>query len=297
MSQISGNALKKLGKRLRNEMAQEGDLQLLETYRQSFDPILLTTASEIKDRIGKLHINCLLAGRAKRTKSILRKLVREPSMDLSRMTDIVGLRIVVLSQLEQDAVLDALTMAYPEARISDYRSPDRIYKAIHFSLSFEKKRLEIQVRTIAQQLWANESESFGERAKEGQLDNRQREYLEELSAIVGQIDAGVGEEQLSMNSYFGNTRSPLEQKLPLLKSDFELAVNGDGSDAEQTTLLVHDEYTNEIVHNYHFPIDSRKEALAEFERLRATLPQERFNVLILNSSSEAALRVTHPRYF
>ena len=54
--------------------------------------------------------NFILSGRLKRNKSIIRKLIREPNMDLSRMSDIAGLRIIVKdieSQLQLSSVVES----------------------------------------------------------------------------------------------------------------------------------------------------------------------------------------------
>ena len=106
MPNLSGNALKRLGKRLRDGERESEDIEMLEQYRRSFDRLLLKTAFAVDASLRESGIAYFMAGRSKRTKSILRKLERPQNrgMDLSRMCDIVGLRVITQDIETQDTV-------------------------------------------------------------------------------------------------------------------------------------------------------------------------------------------------
>ena len=116
--------------------------------------------------------NFILSGRLKRNKSIIRKLIREPNMDLSRMSDIAGLRIIVKdieSQLQLSSVVES---SMDTEKINNYVDTKNNYRAIHILGKYDNKPIEIQVRTLLQQLWAVESESYGEKVKENTMINQ-----------------------------------------------------------------------------------------------------------------------------
>ncbi len=291
---LSGKQLQKLGKRLRRG-SDPADVCLLNDYRRWFDPALLDTALVINGALGPGNIPYLLSGRAKRTKSIIRKLVREPTMDLSRMTDIVGLRIIVDTADEQRRMIDALGGAVEIERVADYTDNSHFYRAIHMHAIVDARRIEIQVRTLAQQLWADESESFGEQAKEGELTNEQRAYLVELRDAVLAIDGGGP--ALEMTNPLATARQPLDIGLKSLRVDFGAILQSTDEPRDRTLLVVHDEALNQLTRRNVFGVDNRAEALAEYERLMTSLEQTRYSVLLLNARNLRALKVTHPRFF
>lgn len=291
---LSGKQLQKLGKRLR-QGSDPADVRLLNDYRRWFDPALLDTALVINGGLGAGDIPYLLSGRAKRTKSIIRKLVREPTMDLSRMTDIVGLRIIVATADEQRRMIDALGAVVQIERVADYTGNDHFYRAIHVHAIVDTRRIEIQIRTLAQQLWADESESFGEQAKEGELTADQRAYLEELRDAVCAIDAG--DAAPDMTHPLAKARRPLDIGLKSLREDFGALLQSTDEPRDRTLLVVHDEALNQLTRRNVFGVDSRAEALAEYERLMTSLEQTRYSVLLLNARNLRALKVTHPRFF
>lgn len=291
---LSGKQLQKLGKRLR-QGSDPADVRLLNDYRRWFDPALLETALVINGGLGSGDISYLLSGRAKRTKSIIRKLVREPTMDLSRMTDIVGLRIIVATADEQRRMIDALGAVVRIERVADYTGNEHFYRAIHLHAIVDARRIEIQVRTLAQQLWADESESFGEQAKEGELTADQRAYLEELRDAVCAIDGGGAAPD--MTHPLAKARRPLDIALKSLREDFGALLQSTDEPRDRTLLVVHDEALNQLTRRNVFGVDSRSEALAEYERLMTSLEQTRYSVLLLNARNLRALKVTHPRFF
>ena len=291
---LSGKQLQKLGKRLR-QGSDPADVRLLNDYRRWFDPALLDTALVINGGLGAGDTPYLLSGRAKRTKSIIRKLVREPTMDLSRMTDIVGLRIIVATADEQRRMIDALGAVVEIERVADYTGNGHFYRAIHVHAIVDARRIEIQIRTLAQQLWADESESFGEQAKEGELTADQRAYLEELRDAVCAIDAG--DAAPDMTHPLATARRPLDIGLKSLREDFGALLQSTDEPRDRTLLVVHDEALNQLTRRNVFGVDSRAEALAEYERLMTSLEQTRYSVLLLNARNLRALKVTHPRFF
>ncbi|MBN1868047.1 hypothetical protein JW916_12240 [Candidatus Sumerlaeota bacterium] len=156
---LSKAQIDKLGERLKGESFTGADLRLLNEYRQSFNEAYETVVRIIRDNLGLEP-----TGKQEKTSgSIAAKLRRQGSMNLSRMQDIAGCRVVVTDIVEQDRVVELLCTTFSGARVVDRRAkPSHGYRAVHVIPKVEGKPVEIQVRTVLQDLWANESETFAD---------------------------------------------------------------------------------------------------------------------------------------
>jgi hypothetical protein len=100
-----------------------------------------------------------LSGRfGKSTYATVAKL-RRMHTALSTVQDIAGYRIVVPSAPAQELVLQALSEAFGDARVYDRRElSSHGYRAVHVVVRIDRWRIEVQVRTVFQHLWAQLSE-------------------------------------------------------------------------------------------------------------------------------------------
>ncbi|MFV9634429.1 RelA/SpoT domain-containing protein [Mycobacterium neumannii] len=169
------------------------DLDAVRIFRDARAPILRAFIDDLSPGLRPDAIG--IAGRIKRISSIVRK-CRRGRTRISALEDLVGYRIVVRDLEAQKAFCDALA-SWPNAkRIRDYTSTPRPdgYRAVHIILEYDladqsKGRIEIQVRTIWQHIWANTSEAFGLAVKEGGGPESIRNYLEALSISAASLDA------------------------------------------------------------------------------------------------------------
>jgi ppGpp synthetase/RelA/SpoT-type nucleotidyltranferase len=301
--QFSGHEIKKLGSRLRDGGMEPADIEMLERWRESYDPLLISMSSQVDSILGQNGFKFLLTGRSKRTKSILRKLRRADNhgMDLSRMSDVVGFRIILPSAAEQDRALTLLGSSLNQKKVYDYRAGERAYRAVHIVVRDEPRFVEIQLRTLPQHVWAVESETFGEKIKEGvSPEHEKMSYLRVLSKACSELDSG---KDVREGDYQG---SPfMEQRLPIsglhtrLVQRFTKAVQAyQPAEAGKTFLVVFDNELRQLMHNDEFQAVHRSEALERYRWLSRSLSDPlRFETLIFNSSSDKALAVTHPRFF
>ena len=296
------NQINKLGVRLRSSAINNDDIAELEAYRESCDDFLLQNTDSVALALQKYAIDCVFAGRSKRTKSTIRKLTRpkNASMDLSRMVDLIGLRLVVKDINTQNRVVEILEgRFFPKEKI-DYREDGQPYRAIHLHLHKDRdfRRLEIQIRTLPQQLWANESESFGEQVKAGEGPIEVRDYLNELSSVTRSIDRGAAIAVDSLVSPYFSSRATLSFRLPQLESLFATALADKTFVQPGTTfVVVLDNETNALLHRLKFASADRHEAVSQYQRFTYALDNSRYETLILNSPLNFGLRVTHPRFF
>lgn len=186
----SNRAIAAAGERFRDYEEVPGDRGLLLRYREFSTEDLAQVFESMRGLVS--GIPNLLSCRVKRLDSIVRKLRRQHAMDLVRMDDIVGFRLVVPTAEHQSMALDAFEREGLAHRVRDYRNePPMGYRAIH--LIFRRQLqlpgapapsnypYELQLRTYLQHLWASTSESFGETVKEGGGSDAVRSYLDELS--------------------------------------------------------------------------------------------------------------------
>lgn len=301
MAELSGKALKKLGKRLRNE-ATEKDISLLEDYRDSFDSLLIEVSLGVERCFRCDGLKFLLSGRSKRTKSIIRKLRRPQnrSMDLSRVSDLVGIRVIVASLEDQHRTLEIMQGEYPGCRVYDYRqNPTTLgYRCIHYIVQEGKKFVEVQLRTIHQHLWAVESESFGEKVKEGTRTDPVDAYLRTLSESLSRMELGQEASPIQAESDENLWRRPLDIRLPRMIAAFTAALDGGHEDEAGTSyVIIFDKAQRTLIHDFGFDESERDAALAQYRHYCRLLDQGGKDVLILNSASRKGLEVTHPQFF
>jgi ppGpp synthetase/RelA/SpoT-type nucleotidyltranferase len=88
--------------------------------------------------------------------TILEKLVRQPTMDITRMQDIGGCQAVLPSLEVVDAVADRIGRHWQIYRVHDYVAEPKEsgYRARHVVVERDERLVEIQLRTPEQQEWA-----------------------------------------------------------------------------------------------------------------------------------------------
>lgn len=180
---------------------------LLQRYRQEHVEALRWVQEVISDAVGGVA----QTSRIKTIQTLHDKLQRQPTK-LSRMQDIAGVRIVNdMSRLEQDTIVGDLRRAFPGARVQDRRDhPSFGYRAVHVLVKHGRCTVEIQVRTRAQDLWAQIVERLGdvwgrqirhgggpddsERDIGGVTRQRLWDIVQEWSNVVADIETTITEE-------------------------------------------------------------------------------------------------------
>ena len=194
MADLSVSQIERLGARLRQEVTAS-DLALLRELRDSYRPALDAVVAEVHAILEFAGIPPTVATRpAKTTRSIIAKLHRERT-NLARMQDIAGCRVVVPLLENQEVLLAALADRHPDWRVDDRRQrPSHGYRAVHL-ITPRPRPVEIQVRTIVQQVWAAISEALDRRhegIKYGQGPADLIEELQKYSANLARWEASGG---------------------------------------------------------------------------------------------------------
>jgi len=134
--------------------------------------------------------------RLKKHETILDKLIRLPTMELTRMEDIGGCRVLLPDQADVIDLARRLKKNWTIVRHRDYVAepkPDG-YRAHHLVAEKLGRRIEVQLRTPLQDLWANTVEEHGRRLafalKSGKGPDDLLEYYREVSELLALEERG-----------------------------------------------------------------------------------------------------------
>lgn len=141
--------------------------------------------------------NPVVAQRLKKTPTISHKLLREPSMKLSRMADIGGVRAVLPTQDAAYRVASRLRKNWTIARFRDYVGEPKAdgYRALHLVNRNRGRLIEVQLRTPLQDSWANTVEAFARaiapELKFGGGPRELRDYFIAVGESFARADQGL----------------------------------------------------------------------------------------------------------
>lgn len=227
----------------------------------------------LKGKARRIQNDALVVERLKRSRSVLAKLMREPSMRLTQMQDIGGCRAVMKSVEDVYRLKESYLNGkgnYDIVHVDDYiRAPkDSGYRSIHLILRYNSKKypeynkllLEIQMRTSVQHAWATAVETVG--------------------AVIGQaLKSSEGEDRWL--KYFQNASLALEYiERPLFTTIIPKSL---GDIARQLALLDKELKISEKLHSY-------RDALKATES--KTLPQRGYFLLLL-LPAQRELKITY----
>jgi ppGpp synthetase/RelA/SpoT-type nucleotidyltranferase len=191
MIALSKTQIDKLGERIRRGVASEDDLRLLAAYRDSFRDAYLHVTRLLMQR-ARIEVT----GRTKSNLSIERKVVRESHLRLSQMQDIEGCRIVVPDHESQQVHLMIAEALFSDAKVDDRRErPSHGYRAVHVIVTVDRRAVEVQIRTILQDLWAQLCERLADELNEPDIkygggSPKVRQSLRVASERIAEIEKG-----------------------------------------------------------------------------------------------------------
>ena len=298
---ISQKQINKIGKKFRDNIHEDTDLDFLEKFRSTYDEIIVTTINNISEKLKKKIDKYIIVGRLKRTWSIIRKLQRKNNygMDLTRMSDLAGLRIIISNIKVQDQVINLLNKSFEMQKKYDYRDKGQLYRSVHLILKDKNyKLIEVQIRTIAQHTWADESESFGEHAKQEIYLKEIGEYLKILSNLTQKIDKDENVDQSTIDNEMLKFRSPINGKFVRLFKFFNNFKITNDKYKTKYYLVVYDSLDDSLVSEDEFYLDDKNEIYELYKHKTNILDENRFEIIFFVSSlGKQVLKITHPRFF
>jgi ppGpp synthetase/RelA/SpoT-type nucleotidyltranferase len=232
----------KAGDRVRSNTMTDEDVKIIENWRASHNHILNSWQATLRGRIGDKNI--VFAQRLKRRNTIFDKLSREAGMQLARMHDIAGCRLI----FEDITTLEAYRSSLHKARMNHTRkksgeNPYRYdyiakpaesgYRGIHDIYEYQARnnrkkdwdglQVELQYRTIYQHAWATAVEVAGDITGNQPKFNRGDERHQEFFRLASEIIARSFENRISCKASMTNKEiieafEKLEAEIGLLRA-------------------------------------------------------------------------------
>ena len=217
---LSNRKIDQLGDRLRNHCLEDGDLEKLDEFRQTYSDIDTQAYSLIQDTLQACRDKLVITKRKRKTRqSIVDKLYREEKLRLSQMQDIVGCRIVIRGGAQAACQVNKQLVNFFKEKQFTIQSKPRnkdCYRAIHLIVKIDKKSYEIQLRTFAQDIFANLVERLSDKEntlKYGGSDKEQPvcKKLKALSDALVDIDKDA--HTVSFNHYHQQIKEAINDVL------------------------------------------------------------------------------------
>jgi hypothetical protein len=176
-----------------------GDSEIIDEWRAQHGDALYWMAESVRGRLSRVLRHVAVGQRLKRKHQIIAKLRRE-SIKLARMQDLGGCRAIVETAPEIILAADRIRRCGPYYQIvreSDYRAHGRAdtgYRALHLIALREDRQIEIQLRTVRQQAWAEAVERAANRSqfdlKSGYGPEEMLEFFRLASHALHALDCG-----------------------------------------------------------------------------------------------------------
>lgn len=176
----------------------EAWIEDIDAWRQTHAYPLALVTPGLRNWVAQETAGPLIVGqRLKRFDRILSKLQRFPTMRLSQVEDIAGCRAVLVNPTEVSAVQRRIERKWDVRSVSDYREDgkcDTGYRGLHIVVQRRDRLVEVQLRTLGQQYWAEvverTSSRIGAALKDGQGPPELMEYLRLASDLTWQDETG-----------------------------------------------------------------------------------------------------------
>lgn len=261
----------------------------------------------------------LISRRLKRLTSIQYKLDLNPEMGLGGMQDIGGLRIVI-NTVEELLRLQALLRSLPIAefecrRMYDYvnEPKDSGYRSIHFAYiyhcenkDYDGLRIELQIRTRLQHLWATAVETAGlytnTSLKSSQGKNEWLDFFKVVSALfcykeqlpVARNLCHMTMKALMVECYARNKRYRYSDILKALTVSVH---ETEDKTQEYSYYLIVINFENSTVNVTSFKRNEEKLASEEYTDIESHLQDGKNAAVLVSVSKVDELRKAYPSYF
>ncbi len=270
----------------------------------------------------------IVAQRLKRMPTIISKLIRNPEMELSRMQDVGGLRVIVGSLNE----VYALKKYYNDSKLShqlvnqkDYivYSKDDGYRGIHLVFRYagtnDKARaydgmlIELQIRTRLQHTWATAVEMagvmLGQKLKNDTGDARWLKFFKYVSKVFEIIEyVDGGEKYISLpadidaKSLFQqiiklDTQNDILKKLEAFSAAMNFLDSSNNVNTRHKYFLIVLDPVRMEVHITGFSKNEYRKAVEKYKELEKKNVTTSIDQVLVSAGNIKQLHIAYPNYF
>ncbi len=308
----SKSRVNRAGERVRNGDETPDDLHVIDEWRAAHRAVLNTFQSSLRSRTrGK---NIIVAQRHKRRRTIYDKLHRFPKMNLSRMDDVAGCRLIFRNLKE----LHEFRRQFHRARFNhhlrngidqdDYiKKPKPTgYRGIHDVYEYDVKSkggrrltglyVEIQYRTLVQHAWATAVEVIGfiteSQPKFQRGDTRYEQAMAFSSEILTRVSEGTTGPFPEMgNKLLVDAFLALDKELSLLQTLRGLNAASKAVTENRNTILMFSSTTDLEIRTFRDATD----ALRTLFELEKEFPDR--DIVLVRADSGDEVRLAFTNYF
>lgn len=308
----SKSRVNRAGNHVRDQRATSDDLLAIDEWRAAHKVVLNTFQASLRNRTR--NENIVVAQRHKRRNTIFNKLLREPRMELARMDDIAGCRLIFESIDE----LNDFRKNFHRARFRHKRKNEADkynyilkpkptgYRGIHDVYSYDVNSkngefykgllVEIQYRTLIQHAWATAVEVIGfiteNQPKFQQGDKRYEHCMALASEILARYFEGCYGPfpELSNEDLLKEFRA-LDNELHLIRNFTGLNSAESDATANRNTILIFKPDGELETLSYR----SESDALRELFRLEKENPS--LDVVLVKADTSEEIRMAFKNYF
>jgi len=308
----SKSRVSKAGQNVRDDKANHDDYSCIEEWRAAHRAVLNTFQASLRNRTR--YKNIVVAQRHKRRNTIFNKLNRLPKMELARMDDIAGCRMIFESIDELYSFRENFHKArFKHKRKNDIDKYDYIkrpkstgYRGIHDVYSYDVNSItgkpykgllvEIQYRTLVQHAWATAVEVIGfiteSQPKFSQGDSR----YEYCMALASEILARFYENHTGYFPDLANNKllhkfAELDDELHLVRTLTGLNTVETEATKNRNAILIFQPDGGLEVHTYREATEALRE-LFKFENKHPTL-----DVVLVKADTNEEIRMAFKNYF
>lgn len=308
----SKSRVNRAGTHVRDQRVTADDLQAIDEWRAAHKVVLNTFQPSLRNRTRNKNI--VVAQRHKRRNTIFNKLLREPKMELARMDDIAGCRLIFDSIEELNEFRKDFHRArFKHKRKNEVDKYDYIatpkptgYRGIHDVYSYDVNSkngelhkgllVEIQYRTLIQHAWATAVEVIGfiteNQPKFQQGDRRYERCMALASEILARHFEGCfGPFPDFSNKQLLQEFSSLDDELHLIRNFTGLNSAESEATANRNAILIFQ--PDGALGTLSFRSES--EALRELFRLEKENPS--LDIVLVKADTSEEIRMAFRNYF
>lgn len=229
---VSRNSVRRAGQNVKNDKATKEDYRIISLWRSKHISIITAMVNAIKRKLNNNKSNgVIIARRLKRLSSMELKLKRFQDMQLDRMQDIAGVRIIFKELAQVEKFQKSMETTYLKGSrkfklisTKDYISNPKNdgYRSIHQIFEYNdnvKMCLELQIRTKLQHYWATAVEVLDMKSrtkiKQGSGESWNREFFKLCSELFSLLE----------NPNKENNKKDICQKIDKLDKEYNILQN------------------------------------------------------------------------
>lgn len=308
----SKSRVNRAGANIRNKCATSEDLNIIDEWRAAHRAVLNTFQASLRNRTRDTEI--VVAQRHKRKSTIFNKLYRFPDMQLARMDDVAGCRLIFSDINELNLFRKKIHKArFRHKRRNDVDKYDYIktpkstgYRGIHdvyvydvnskAGIPLKGLMVEIQYRTRIQHAWATAVEVIGFITESQPKFQKGDQRYQTAMALTSEILARSFEDTKGYFPHKGDIELvkeflSLDEELSLLKKLRGLNAANTDITVNRNAILIISESGELEIRTYR---DST-EALRELFQLETDMPTS--DIVLVKADSSEDVRFAFKNYF